>query len=82
MASASQKRYCGIEDFKCRVRHIGLLSDSFHSSSGVRQDCLMSPILFLITLDEVLRGAVDTNNRGIFWGLCEHIEDLDYTDDI
>ena len=39
--------------FKCRVRHNELLSDSFYSSSGIRLGCVMSPILFLITLDEV-----------------------------
>ena len=38
--------------------------------------------LFLITLDEVLRVAFDTKNRGIRWGLPEHLEDLDYADDI
>ena len=42
----------------------------------------MSSILFLITLHEVLRAAVDTKNRGIRWGLSEHLGDLDYTDDI
>ena len=46
------------EGFKCRVSHNGLLFDSFVSSSVVRQSCLMSPILFLITLYEVLRAAV------------------------
>ena len=70
------------EGFKCRVRHKGLLSDSLHASSGVRQGCPMSPILFLITLDEVLRAAVVTKNRAIRWGFSEHQEDLDYADDI
>ena len=42
----------------------------------------MSPTVFLITLNEVLRAAVDTKNRGIRWGLSEHLEDLDYADDI
>ena len=42
----------------------------------------MSPILFLITLDDVLRAAVDTKSRGIRWGLSEHLEHLDYADDI
>ena len=40
----------------------------------------MSSILFLITLDAVLRAVVDTKNRGIRWGLSEHLEDLDYAD--
>ena len=40
----------------------------------------MSPILFLITLDEVLRAAVDTKSRGIRSDFSEHLEDLDYAD--
>ena len=42
----------------------------------------MSFIAFLITLDEVLRAAVDTKNRAIRWHRSEHLEDLDYADDI
>ena len=54
----------------------------FHSSSGVDQGCLMLPILFVITLDELLRAAVDTKNRGIRRGLSEPLEHLNYVDDI
>ena len=43
----------------------------------------MSPILFLITLDNVLRATVGTTkNRDILWGLSEQLVDLDYANDI
>jgi hypothetical protein len=33
-------------------------------------------------LDEVLRRSLDEERRGILWNLTEHLEDLDYADDI
>ena len=68
--------------FKCRVIHNGQLSETFNSSSGVRQGCLISPILFLIVLDDVIHLAFDSKPRGIRWNLSEYLEDLDYADDV
>ena len=70
------------DGFKCRVLHNGQLSDPFLTVSGVRQGCLLSPLLFLLVLDEVLTNALDTKRRGIQWRLTETLEDLDYADDI
>jgi hypothetical protein len=33
-------------------------------------------------LDGVLRRSLDGRRRGILWNLTEHLEDLDYADDI
>jgi hypothetical protein len=43
---------------------------------------LLSAIIFLIALDEVLRQSLDGRGWGILWSLNEHLEDLDYADDI
>ncbi len=43
---------------------------------------MLSVIIFLIVLDEVLRRSLDGRRRGILWRLTEHLEDLDYADDI
>jgi len=72
----------GYEDFSCRVLHEGQLSDSVKTSSGVRQGCLLSPLLFLLVTDGVLRRALDGKKRGITWRLQESLEDMEYADDV
>ena len=70
------------EDFSCRVLHEGQLSDSIKTSSGVRQGCLLSPLLFLLVMDGVLRRALDGKKRRITWRLQESLEDMEYADDV
>lgn len=68
--------------FKCRVLHNGLLSEPINTVAGVRQGCLLSPILFLIVLDDILGTAIDGIDRGICWKFDEQLGDLDFADDI
>jgi len=72
----------GYEDFRCRVIHEGQISDKIKTSSGVRQGCLLSPLLFLLVLDGVFRRALDGKKRGLTWRLIESMEDMEYADDI
>jgi len=53
------------EDFNCRVLHENQVSDSIKTSSGVQQGCLLSPLLFLLVMDGVLRRALDGKKRGL-----------------
>lgn len=71
-------------NFQCRVSHKGSLSDPINCQSGVRQGCLLSPLIFLIVLDEVLAETLDGQRTGVQWLLRsnEHLEDLDFADDI
>jgi hypothetical protein len=55
----------GYEDFRCRVIHEGQISDQINTSSGVRQGCLLSSLLFLLVLDGVLRRALGGKKRGL-----------------
>jgi len=70
------------EDFSCRVLHEGQLSDSIKTSSGVRQGCLLSPLLFLLVTDGVLHRALDGKKRGLTWSVQESLEDMKYADDV
>lgn len=64
-----------------RVLHKGKISNPFPIESGVKQGCVLSPILFLLAIDPVMR-TVNQTKQGIQWGLTEQLDDLDYADDL
>jgi len=68
--------------YTCQVIHDGKLSDSFPVTTGVRQGCLLSPLLFLVVLDWVTRTAYASAGKGIQWTLMSKLEDLDFADDL
>ena len=47
------------KDSQCAVKVDGELGEFFHICSGVRQDCVLSPLLFGIVMDWVMRRSVD-----------------------
>ena len=67
---------------QCCVRHDGQQSEWFHVKTGVRQGCVISPILFLVVIDWVMKRATEDKPRGIVWGLTARLEDSDFADDI
>ena len=69
-------------DNQCCVRHDGQHSDWFHVKTGVRQGCVISPVLFLVVIDWVMRRATADRPRGLVWGLTARLEDCDFADDI
>ena len=70
------------EGFACQVIHDGRLSEEFQVTTGVRQGCLLSPLLFLVLLDWVTRTAYARSGKGIQWTLMSKLEDLDFADDL
>lgn len=66
---------------KCSVLHSGETSEVFVVKNGVRQGCVLSPLLFITVLDEVLREA-STESLGIWWNPTRKLGDLDFADDI
>lgn len=69
-------------NFECSVIIGSKISEPFPVKSGVRQGCILSPMLFLITIDWVMRQTTSDKARGIQWTLFSHLEDLDFADDL
>ena len=70
------------EDATCQVIHDGKLTEPFTVQTGVRQGCLLSPSIFLMVIDWVMRQSTAGQKTGIQWTLTKHLEDLDFADDI
>ena len=70
------------EGMSCRVVHGGQLTDTFQVKTGVRQGCLLSPFLFLLAIDWIMKSSTKDRRNGIQWTLMGQLDDLDFADDI
>lgn len=66
---------------KCSVLHKGARSEEFEVQNGVRQGCVLSPLLFITVLDQAIR-EISTETHGIWWNPTRKLGDLDFADDI
>ena len=66
----------------CSVVHSGKVSSPFNIETGVRQGCLLSPLLFLLAIDWTMKQTVSGHNNGIQWSLTTQLNDLDFADDV
>uniref|UniRef100_A0A672M130 Reverse transcriptase domain-containing protein n=1 Tax=Sinocyclocheilus grahami TaxID=75366 RepID=A0A672M130_SINGR len=57
-------------------------TDFFAIETGVRQGCILSPFLFIVALDFVMRKAMVRPNAGIDCDGQNRLTDLDFADDI
>ena len=62
----------------CKIAHAGQLSESFEVKTGVRQGCLLSPFLFLLAIDWIMKTTTTGRNNGIQWTLWTQLDDLDW----
>ena len=53
----------------CRVVHGCQLTDAFQVLTGVKQGCLLSPFLFLLAIDWVMKTSTAQKRNGIQWTL-------------
>jgi hypothetical protein len=56
------------KNYTCQVEHNGKLSEPIMAKARVKQECLLSPILFLMVLDTMMTKAMN-RKKGIQWGL-------------
>nr|KAG5695304.1 hypothetical protein BaRGS_028239 [Batillaria attramentaria] len=73
---------CTYQDMSCRIAHAGQLSESFEVKTGVRQGCLLSPFLFLLVIDRIMKTTTAGRKNGIQWTLWTQLDDLDFADDL
>ena len=66
----------------CKIAHAGQLSESFEVKTGVRQGCLLSPFLFLLVIDWIMKTTTSGRNNCIQWTLWTQLDDLDFADDL
>ena len=64
------------------VRINGDISGWFKVTTGVRQGCILSPLLFAIAIDWVMHKVTEHSHVGIGWADGTKLADLDFADDI
>ncbi|VDO81641.1 unnamed protein product [Schistosoma margrebowiei] len=68
--------------FNCKIVHGGQLKDSFKINTGVRKGCLLSPFLFLLVIDRIMKTSTSEGKRRIQWTCRMQLDDLDFVDDL
>ena len=66
----------------CSVTHAGRLTESFQEKTGVRQRCLLSPFMFLVAIDWIMKTNTKNRRNGIQWTLWSQLDDLYFADDL
>ena len=70
------------QDMSYRTAHTDQLSESFEVKTGVQQGCLLSPFLFLLVINWIMKTTTTGRNNGIQWTLWMQLDDLNFADDL
>ena len=69
-------------NFKCAVKQQGTDLDWFEVKTGVRQGCVISPFLFIIAVDYLMKKVQSGYTLGLRWNLTTKLNYLAYADDL
>ena len=67
---------------QCAVKVNNSLTDWFLIKTGVRQGCILYPLLFGITIDWIMKRSMENKTTGIKWLNNTTVENLHFADDI
>ncbi|CAH8483518.1 unnamed protein product [Schistosoma haematobium] len=70
------------DGLNCKVVHGGQLTNSFEVKTSVRQGCLLSPFLFLLVIDWIMKTSTSEGKHGIQRTARMQLNDLDFSDDL
>ena len=70
------------EGFKSKVICGQNLTEEFDIKTGVKQGCILSPFLFCLAIDWIMKTTDIGVKSGIIWTFTESLGDLDFADDI
>ena len=74
--------WCIFQDMSGRIAHASHLPESFEVKTGVRQGYLLSPFLFLVVIDWIMKTTTTGRSNGIQWTLWTQLDDFDFADDL
>jgi hypothetical protein len=52
-------------NYECKVIHEGKLTKAFQVCRGVQQGCILSPTLFLLVLDDIMRRVLADRKKEV-----------------
>ena len=59
------------ENYNCQIIHNNKLSQPINVTTGVRQGCILLPLLFVLVMDDLMQQVNSGGRREIQWGLVE-----------
>ncbi|VDO69389.1 unnamed protein product [Schistosoma margrebowiei] len=70
-----QNSYDGVN---CKVVHGRQVTDSFEVKTANRQGCLLSPLLFILVIDWIMKTSTSEGKHGTQWTFRMQLDDLDF----